>query len=787
MKQFLFIRGESMEAAEKILSESRGRARPIAGGTDLLGGLKDAIYPSCPETLVDLKSVDGLTGVEEGVEGLHIGAMTRIRDVAGHPVIRSRYAALAQAAESVASPQIRNMGTLAGNICQEPRCWYYRHPDNTFHCARKGGDRCNAFTGDNRFHSVFGAMRVDLTPCMAACPIQTDIAAYLELLREDKIDEAATLLLNVNPMPAVTGRVCPHYCEQNCSRSQFDDSVSIRGIERFLGDHILANRGRFIQPPALDSGKSVAVVGAGPSGLSAAYFLRLSGHRVVVFDRMEEAGGMLRYGIPSFRLPKGIVEDTVSFLKGSGVEFVLGVEIGRDSPPSRLLEDYHALYMAGGAWSAVPIGLEGEEHAQTGIDFLASVNMGKHTEPGKRVLVIGGGNVAVDAAVTAKRLGAEHVFMACLEKREEMPALEWEIEHALQEGIELLTSLGPSRILLSGPGITGMELVGCSSVFDQEGRFAPVYDHSQQRTIECDTVILAVGQRPDDSLAEPGTGKEHGRTIVDPISNRTHVQGVYAGGDAVTGPATVVEAIAAGRRAALGINEYLGFVCGGGGKRARAGLLNRFHADCLGANERQEAERRPPSSRSLHKEDQKGLHPNQLLKEADRCFNCGCIAVCPSDLAPVLTALEAKIITGKRAIQAEGFFSAGPMGSTVLDDGELVSGVFIPYRDSRKTSYMKFRIRNSIDFPVASVAVALDMEGSTVHRARIVLGAAAPIPLRARRAEMVLEGVRPGEAEVVKASQAAVAGAMPLKNNAYKVSIFRALVKRAIMKALEST
>ncbi len=783
MKRFEFVRGESMEAAEKILAASRGQARPIAGGTDLLGGLKDAIHPCYPETLVDLKTIEGLTGVEERRDGMHIGATTRIRDLIDHPLILKKYGALSQAAASVASPQIRNMGTLAGNICQEPRCWYYRNPDNTFHCARKGGDRCNAFTGDNRFHSIFGSMRVDGTPCMAACPIQTDIAAYLDLLREGMVDEAASMLLNINPMPAVTGRVCPHFCEQNCNRGQFDEPVSIREVERFVGDHILANRDRFLPSPEYKSGKSVAVVGAGPSGLSAAYFLRCSGHRVVVFDRMEKAGGMLRYGIPSFRLPRSVVDDIVSFLEDSGVSFELGVEIGGDSPPSGLLKDYDALYMAGGAWAAVPIGIHGEGHTITGLDFLASVNMGKHTAPGKRVLVIGGGNVAVDAAVTAKRLGAGHVFMACLEKRDEMPALDWEIEHALEEGIELLTSIGPSRVLLSGGGVTGMEMVSCPSVFDQEGRFAPVFDHTKQHRIECDAVILAVGQQPDTSLAESGIEMESGRTIADPLTQRTHLKGIYAGGDAVSGPATVVEAVAAGRRAAGGINEYLGVTTGE--KDTRTRLLNRFHADCLKSSVRQEVEYSSPASRELDKEDKNGLNTDQVYKEVNRCFNCGCVAASPSDLAPVLTALEAEIITGKRVIPAEGFFSARSLVSTVLDDGELVSGVFIPFKDSLKTSYLKFRIRNAIDFPIASVAVALDMNGNIVRKARIVLGAAAPVPLRARRAERVLEGKEPGEAEATEAAQAAVKGAVPLKNNAYKVSIFRALVKRAIMKALE--
>ncbi len=779
MKPFDYIRGDSLEGTLEALERYEGRARPLAGGTDLLGGLKDAIHPASPEALVDLKCLQGLSGVEERTGGVHIGAMTRLRDIARDPILKERFQALCQAAESVASPQIRNMGTLAGNLCQEPRCWYYRNPHNTFHCARKGGARCNALTGDNRFHSVFGSMRVGPTPCMAACPVGTDIAAYLDLLREGRLDEAAALILEVNPMPAVTGRVCPHFCEGACNRGGFDEPVSVRGIERFLGDHILAHPERFLPPPAKESGKAVAVVGAGPSGLAAAWFLRRSGHRVTVFDRMDRAGGMLRYAIPSFRLPKDVVDRVVGFLESAGVAFALGVEIG--TPPSGLLEEYDAVYAAGGAWSTPAIGLQGGEHTTSGLVFLTSVQQGNAVAPGKRVLVVGGGNVAVDAAVTARRLGADEVVMACLERREEMPALEDEVRHALEEGVVLLTSLGASGVLTQDGRVTGVELTACTSVFDPEGRFAPRFDAAQKQTVACDAVILAVGQRPDGTLRDPGM--ETSGAFVDPDTQATRVQGVFAGGDAVSGPATVVEAMAAGRRAARGINAFLSTAEPGGSRPPK--LLNRFGEGALAPSARQEVEPRPAEKRTVDREDLGGLEAKQVVNEANRCFNCGCVAVCPSDLAPVLAALEARIITSKRTLPAEAFFAAKPLSSTVLEDGELVTGVFIPDAEGLRTSYLKFRIRNAIDFPIAGAAVALHMEGDTVRAARIVLGAAAPVPLRARRAERTLEGKTPGEAEAAESATAALEGAIPLANNAYKAHVLQALVKRAIKKALE--
>jgi CO/xanthine dehydrogenase FAD-binding subunit len=300
--------------------------------------------------------------------------------------------------------------------------------------------------------------------------------------------------------------------------------------------------------------------------------------------------------------------------------------------------------------------------------------------------------------------------------------------------------------------------------------------------VACDALILAVGQKPDGTLLEPGIETEQGGLVVDPDTQATCVRGLFAGGDAVSGPATVVEAIAAGRRAARGVNAFLGGFGPGGKPSPR--LLNRWGENALKPSRRQEVEPRPPADRTWYAEDLGGLDADQTLTEAGRCFNCGCVAVCASDLAPVLTALEAKMVTGKRTIPAEAFFAANPLSSTVLDVGELVTGVFLPNRRNLMTSYMKFRIRNAIDFPIASVAVALEMEGSTVRTARIVLGAAAPVPLRARRAERILEGKKPGQAEAEAAAKAAVEGTVPLQGNEYKVSVFRALVKRAIAEAL---
>jgi NADPH-dependent glutamate synthase beta subunit-like oxidoreductase len=782
MKQFDYIRSYSLKTAEEILGRYGGKARPVAGGTDLLGGIKNAIHPVYPEALVDIKAIKGLASFEKRGDELAVGAMTRLRDLGENPMIRKQYHLLADAALAVASPQIRNMGTLAGNICQEPRCWYYRNPDNTFACARKGGDLCNALTGDNRYHSIFGSMKVDQTPCTSTCPVNTDIPVCLEKIREGNLDGAAEKLLEVNPMPWITGRVCPHFCEQNCNRVHYDEAVSVRGIERFLGDYILNHHERFIPSPSRESGKSVAIIGAGPSGLAAACFLRRSGHRIVVFDRMDQTGGMLRYAIPAFRLPKDILDRFQTMMEGIGIEFVLGVEIQKTPAVSDILKNYHAVYMAGGAWSSTSINLEGEEHMISGLDFLTAVNKGSRTVPGKKVLVIGGGNVAVDVAVTAKRLGADEVIMACLEKREEMPALTWEVEQAMEENIRLMTSWGPSRVLIEDSKVTGMEMIACISAFDEEGCFSPSFDQTRVEIVNADAVILAVGQRPDQTLSVPWVEMKGNLVDVHQKTQATAIEGLYAGGDMVSSPATVIEAIASGLRAARAINQTLGVESETKGKEDK--ILNRFHQSCLDHSARQKAEHRPVYRRNLESEDRPGLTSEQILTETERCFNCGCVAVNASDIAPALLALDAKIKTTKRLIDAASFFSVKPERSTVLDDDELVTEVLLPAQKPESLqAFLKFRIRKAIDFPIVGVAVVLTMNSGNVEEARIALGAVAPVPFRAKEAEAYLQGKKLTKKVAEETAGVAVRNGLALRGNSSKVQICKALVKRALLTA----
>jgi hypothetical protein len=259
MKSFQHINAKTVKEASKMLERSKGTARLVAGGTDLLGILKDKVLPDYPETIINLKSVPNLDYIKEDAQGVRIGALAKLADIIGSPIVQKQCKILADAAGVVATPQIRNLATLGGNICQDIRCWYYRYPHQIggrILCARKtgglprtDGQGCYALTGDNRNHSIFGAVKVGKTPCTAECPAGIDIPLYLCKIRKGDLIGAAKILLEANPIPAITGRVCPHFCQETCNRGDYDAPVSIRNVERFMGDYILENAGELIIPP----------------------------------------------------------------------------------------------------------------------------------------------------------------------------------------------------------------------------------------------------------------------------------------------------------------------------------------------------------------------------------------------------------------------------------------------------------------------------------------------------------------------------------------------------------
>ncbi len=403
--------------------------------------------------------------------------------------------------------------------------------------------------------------------CTEACPAAIDVPGYLRWIAQGQPDEACKLIIEKAPFPGILGRVCTHPCETACKRGEVNASIAICAAKRYAADKA-ADISEWMSNTAPDTGHRVAVIGAGPAGLTAAFFLRKKGHRVTVLEAREKPGGMMRYGIPSYRLPQAVLDKEIGAVLSTGIDLRTGQKLGVDYEIDQLRQEgFEAVFVGVGAQLSRKIELEGSEldDVQWGVEFLATVAEGKDLAVKERVVVIGGGNVAVDVALTALRLGAKDVRLACLESREEMPANPWEIEQAREEGVQMLYSWGPAKIVENDGKVAGIELVRCTSVFDDEGRFCPYFDDTKKQ-VETDQVILAIGQASETAFCQDfcflddqkSLPVQNGLIAVDQESQKTGMQGVFAGGDAANGPATVIEAIAAGRRAAISIDIYLG-------------------------------------------------------------------------------------------------------------------------------------------------------------------------------------------------------------------------------------
>ena len=397
-------------------------------------------------------------------------------------------------------------------------------------------------------------------PCAAACPAAIDVPGYVRRIARGEPEQAYRLILEELPFPGVLGRVCTHPCETRCRRSEVNRPIAICALKRFAADAVGTLPAGSL-PKKTDTGHRVAVVGAGPAGLTAAFYLRQKGHQVTLFESRPRPGGMLRFAIPAYRLPEPVLESEIDQVLNTGIELKTGLALGRDFDLQQLrAEGFEAVLLAIGLQQSRRIELEGSDlpGVEWGLEFLAAAREG-HRPLSGRVLVVGGGNVAIDVALTALRLGAEEVRVACLESREEMPANSWEIDLALEEGVELLPCWGPRRIMAQNGRVSGAELVRCTSVFDAGGRFCPAFGE-ETRVVPAELVLLAVGQTSD--LACIGGREaceiENQLIRVNPETLETSLPGVFAGGDAVTGPGTVIQAVAAGKAAARAIDRHLG-------------------------------------------------------------------------------------------------------------------------------------------------------------------------------------------------------------------------------------
>lgn len=469
-----------------------------------------------------------------------------------------------------------------------------------------------------------------IAPCQLACPAHTDCQGYVGLTANGLYLEGLKLLYERLPLPATLGRICPAPCEDACRRQIVEEPIQIRRIKRFLGDMGLD----YVPPVGVPTGFRVAVVGSGPAGLSAAYFLRRMGHEVVVFEARDKLGGMLRYGIPAFRLPHDVLDREIEVLRRMGIAFRTGVALGRDLTLSQLEQEFDAVFLGLGAWRSRRLGIPGEDHSAVfqGIEFLAQVKTGTPPVLPQRVAVIGGGNTAIDAARTARRLGAE-VVIVYRRGREEMPAEPEEVREAEEEGIRFEFLAQPLEFLVDWEKLLGIRCQRMQlSEPDASGRRRPVPIPGAEFVVPVEAAIVAVGQEPDFAfLAGMGIALNKDGTIqADPETGQTSRPKVFAGGDAVTGPAIAIEAVAAGHRAALAIDRFLrGLPL----KGPEPYVHKKPEVTKADLGEVREARRvrprmRPPAERVRDfRPFEARFTRAQAEAEARRCLECGCSAV----------------------------------------------------------------------------------------------------------------------------------------------------------------
>lgn len=399
-------------------------------------------------------------------------------------------------------------------------------------------------------------------PCVSACPAHVDVPGYVALVNEGRYEEAVKLIRKDNPFPSACAYVCEHPCEAHCRRAMVDDAINICGLKRFAVDHAKAEPAKILYEK---TGKTVGIIGGGPGGLTAAYYLAQMGHRVTVYEQRPKLGGMLRYGIPDYRLPQEVLERDIEHILTTGINVITDVSIGRDVTMEDIQKSYDAVYISIGAHNDKKIGIEGEdaENVVSAVSLLRRIDEGNAPDfTGKRICVIGGGNVSMDATRTAKRLGAESVTCVYRRRVDDMTALAEEIEEAMAEGCQILPLQAPARIEKDAEGKvaalwTVPQIIG---PYGKDGRPKPIPADVPEFRIACDYVIVAIGQAIDARPFEAiGIKTFKGMIQAEDTSSVADVDNVFAGGDAVSGPATVIRAVAAGKVAAANIDAYLGF------------------------------------------------------------------------------------------------------------------------------------------------------------------------------------------------------------------------------------
>ena len=460
-------------------------------------------------------------------------------------------------------------------------------------------------------------------PCRQACPAGIDVPRYTRLIADGKFSEALAVICEKIPFPSVCGRACFAPCESACHVALLTEPVSIRALKRFVAEQVTVAKE---SPPSRLTGKSVAIIGAGPAGLTAAYYLAKQGHAVTVFEASSQAGGMLFTGIPPFILPKDILQREIDNILSLGVELKLNSPVENLDDLTR--DGYNAIFIATGLPQGRKLPVPGADldGVLIGIEFLRDINSGRETKPGKRVVVLGGGGVACDVARSALRLGADEVHMVCVESRKSLPASPSEIEEAEKEGIVIHPSHTFTRILEDGGHASGVECLNLRwAKFDSEGGLHMEAIKGSEHTLEADTVIFALGQSSDIALISDFNEiaiSRRGTIVVDPSTLEAGVKGVFAGGDITSGPASIIEAIAAGRQAATSIDKYLG------GEGIIDESLAAYEEKILPAGFQPVGEGNVPPSLpvaerlSTFNEVELKFSEDTAIKEAKRCLRC---------------------------------------------------------------------------------------------------------------------------------------------------------------------
>ena len=462
-------------------------------------------------------------------------------------------------------------------------------------------------------------------PCRLNCPAEVDAEGYMAFLSERKFKEAIELFRETTPFAGTLGRLCTHPCEGDCQRGKIDQSVSIRALKRFMADYELKEGRERAKPVARIHEEPVAVIGSGPAGLSCAYDLVRMGYPVKVFETAPKSGGMLRYCIPEYQLPKGILDNEIRYIEELGVEIRTGTKL--TNVDDVFDQGYKAIFLATGTWITHRLGIPNEDADGVidALDLLKRVNSGEKVEMGGKVVVIGGGSVAIDASRIALRLGVNEVHLVCLETKEltskdRMPAQDMEIEEAEQEGVIIHPCLGVKEIRLDQGRVSGIETVGCLSVFDHEERFSPKFSDEKEGLIKADIIILAIGQKANPiDFVELKRGPS-GNILADPLTLETNIKGVFAGADVVTGPANVIRSIAQGKQGAVSIDRYL----------RGADLRKGRSLPVKEVNEQIRRRSMPPPTlpigdRKDNCEVEWGFDQEMAMEQANRCLRCGSI------------------------------------------------------------------------------------------------------------------------------------------------------------------